>query len=64
MSPTQLYPEINCIAPYILYDICNLIPCIGKFHIRRDITPTDQTSAKYIEIEIVKGKRNVKCVSI
>jgi hypothetical protein len=46
MLPTQLYPEINYIVPYIMYDICNLILRIDKFHIRRVITPMDQTNAK------------------
>jgi hypothetical protein len=50
--PTQLYPEINCIVPYIMYDICNLIFCIDNFHIRQVITPMDQTNAKWIENEI------------
>jgi hypothetical protein len=36
--PTQLYPEINCIVPYIMY-ICNLTLCIDKVHM-------DQTNAK------------------
>jgi hypothetical protein len=46
MSPNQLYPEINCVVPYIMYDICNLILCIDKFHIQQVITSTDQTKAK------------------
>jgi hypothetical protein len=34
------------IVSYIMYDICNLIFCMGKFHIRRIITPMDQMNAK------------------
>jgi hypothetical protein len=45
--PTQLYPKLSIrIVPYIMYDICNLILCIDKFHIRRVLTPMDQTNEK------------------
>jgi hypothetical protein len=41
-----MYLEDNCIVPHIMYDICNLILCIDKFHIQRVITPMDQMNAK------------------
>jgi len=45
MSPIQMYPENNYIVFYIIYDICNLIICIDKFHIQRVITLMDQMNA-------------------
>jgi hypothetical protein len=63
--PTQLYPEINCIVPYIMYDICNPILCINKFYIRRVITPVDQTNEKWIQIQIeIKTLKHVGAISM